>query len=310
MRVITTILVAITLVLSSFAQVASTNVYKIKPEDVLRIGVYNEPQGAVDVPVGADGNISAPYVGSLHVAGKTTDEVQRDLTILYKKNLKLRDPIVSVIIIKYRELRATIGGAIVRPGQYPIRPGDTLLDLLSLGGGQIQDVSDLRRATFHRAGSTELIPVDLYSMLVLGDRSQNYSVDDGDELNVPQETRNRILVQGAVSQPGAYPYREPMSLADAISQAHGELRTRSKLSEVYVFREKPGMPGNYTQIRCNFVRFIRNGDATQNIPLKPGDLVYVSETKTPDINQLSAILQTTLFFNNIYTNGIFGTKLH
>lgn len=302
------ILATILMAVGALAQGSGPD-YRIQAEDVLRILVYNENQVNADIPVGKDGNISAPFVGMVHVGGKTTSQVETELADLYVKKLRIRDPRVSVTIVRYRVLRASVGGFVNRPGQYDIRTGDTLLTLLNLGGGPVPDRADLRRSTLRHADSKELIPIDLYSMLVQGDTSQNYLLQDGDELIVPEETLDRVLVQGAVLQPGVYPYKEPMTLADAISAAHGEVRLRSMLSKTLVIRRLKGQPGNFLRIQADFVRFIRKGDSTQNIVLQPGDLVFVPETNSPDVNQLTAVLQSVYFLNNFYFNGLFGFKL-
>lgn len=290
----------------AYCQGAASSTYRIQPEDVLRILVYNEAQINADVPVGTDGNLSAPFVGMIHVEGKTTAEVESELAKLYIDKLRIRDPRVSVTIVKYRVLRASVGGFVVRPGLVEFRQGDTILTLLDSGGGPIPDRSDLRRATLRRANSKEVIPIDLYSMLIQGDTSQNYVLQDGDELTVPEETLDRILVQGSVQQPGVYAYKEPMTLADAITQAHGEIRRRSMLSKVLVIRQLKGQPGQYLRIQADFVRFVRKGDATQNVVLLPGDLVYVPETNSPDLAEVTSIAQSLFFLNNFYNNGIFG----
>lgn len=290
------------------AQVAE-DIYRLQPEDVIRVLVYNEQQASADVPVGKDGYISAPFVGLIKVAGKSTSQVEAELVELYKAKLRIRDPRVSVTIIKFRTLKATVGGFVSRPGQFEIRPGDTLVTLLNQGGGPVPDRADLRRATFRRANSNELIPVDLYAMLIKGDTSQNYKLSDGDELNIPEETNLRISVQGAVAQPGTYAYKEPMTLADAISLARGEIRQRSMFSKVLVIREQKGQPGQFLRIQANYVKFIKEGDNTQNIPLLPGDLIVVPETKTPDLQQITSIISTFFYGQQFLKNGVFGIHL-
>lgn len=280
------------------------DVYHLQPEDVVRILVYNEQQAGVDVPVGKDGYISAPFVGMVKVLGKTTGEVETVLVDAYRQKIGIRNPRVSVTIIKYRTLKGSVGGFVNRPGQYEIRPGDTLVSLLNQGGGPVADRADLRRATFRRLNSNELIPVDLYAMLIKGDTSQNYKLEDGDELNIPEETNLRISVQGAVSQPGTYSYKEPMTLADAISLARGEVRQRSKFSEVLIIRELKGQPGQFLRIKADYVKFIRQGDSTQNISLLPGDLIFVPETKTPDLSLIGNIISTFFYAQRLLQNGL------
>jgi polysaccharide biosynthesis/export protein len=284
----------------SYASAQSTEPpYRLQPEDIIRVQIYNEPQVNADIPIGRDGNISAPFVGTVQVQGKTTSELEAELAEAYIRRLRLRDPRVSVTIIRFRPIRASVGGFSNRPGVFEMRPGDTLLTLLNQSGGPAPDRADLRRATLRRSNSRELIPIDLYAMLILGDMSQNYSIQDGDELIIPEETRNRVLVLGAVAQPGPYPYKEPMTLVDAISLARGEIRYRSKFSEIVVIRELRGQPGQYVHIRADFVRYLKNQDHTQNVRLEPGDVVFVPETRTPDFNQISALANTAFILDRL-----------
>lgn len=290
-------------VAAAFGQSAA---YRLQPEDVIRVQVYNELQVNALLPIGVDGNVSVPFVGTIRAEGKTTAELEAELVTAYTERLKLRDPKLSVTIERFRPLRASAGGFIALPGNFEMRPGDTLLSLLNRGGGPIADRADLRRAVLRRAGSKEVIPIDLYSMLILGDSSQNYEIRDGDELTIPEETRNRILVLGMIAQPGTYPYKEPMKLIDAISLARGEVPTRSLLSKVMVVRELPGQPGEYLRIEANLVNFVRKGDATQNITLLPGDLVYVPSTKTPDIRQITEIASSLFYIDRLFKDNALG----
>lgn len=307
-RYLVGITLAIIAALAGAQDPASGPQYRLRPEDLLRIQVFGQNQIVADVPVGPNGYVTPPYLGSIYAKGKTASELEKELADLYVEKLRLREPIVSVSILRYRAVTATVGGTVLRPGTYEVRAGDRILSLLNQGGGPIRDLADLRRATLRRAGSTEVIPIDLYAMITLGDTTQNYEVQDGDELIVPEERRNRILVQGAVQQPGLFPYREPMTLQDAISLAGGEIRYRSRFSRVLVIRERAGQPGEYTRIQSDYVRFIRNGDQSQNVVLQPGDLVFVPETNTPDFQQIGALANTAFIVQALGGN-IFGLRL-
>jgi polysaccharide export outer membrane protein len=281
--------------------------YKLKPEDVVRIQVFNQQQIGADIPVGIDGYIGAPFVGNIKVEGKTVSEVEAELYKLYVSKLKLRDPIVSVSIISYRKLKANVTGTVQRSTEFYFRPGDTIMTLYSASGGEVPDQSDLRKATLRRQGSKELIPIDLYAMTVLGDNSQNFELQDGDILDVPREQRNRVLVMGAIRSPGLYPYRETMRLADAISIAGGEIRYLSRFSKTFILREMPGRPGEYLRINADFVKFVKGGDYAQNVKLMPGDLVYIPETNNPDPSQLQSIVNSAFVINTF--GSFFGLRL-
>lgn len=293
------LLMAASMLLASLG-LAQEPVYRLQPQDVIRIQVYKEPEASAVLPIGRDGNISAPFVGLVHAAGKTTSELEADLSSLYEAKLRMIKPKVSVTIEQYRPIRATVGGMVAQPGIYDFHPGDTINTLLQRGGGSIPDRSDLHRATLRRAGSREVIPIDLHAMMLLGDTSQNYVLEDGDELTIPEDTRNRILVLGAIQAPGTYPYKEPMYLADAISMAKGPIPIKSKMSQIIVMREQPGQPGKFLRIRADWVKFIRKGDNSQNILLLPGDLIYCSETNTPDLGLLSGVLNSFWIVNSLF----------
>ncbi|MER3495748.1 MAG: hypothetical protein C4320_02350 [Armatimonadota bacterium] len=281
--------------------------YRLKPEDIIRVQVFGQNSITQDIPVGRDGNIAAPFVGTLRAEGKTTSELEADLYDLYVKRLKLRNPVVSVTITRFRELRASVGGFVQRPGQFAIRPGDSLVTLLNLGGGPVPDRADLRRATLRKANTNELIPIDLFALLIRGDISQNYEIEDGDELSIPEETRNRILVLGAVQRPGTYPYKEPMTVADAISLAGGEIPYRSRFSQTQILRQKNGDPNQFLRIKSDFVAYVRKGDSSQNVILQPGDFVYIPQTNTPDFAQIQNITNSIFLFNTF--GNLFGLRL-
>lgn len=290
------------------AQDTASGTYRLQVEDVIRVQVWNEQQINAVIIIGKDGNISAPFVGIIRAAGKTTTELENDLAIEYQKILKLRNPRVSVTIERFRAIRASVGGYVNRPGFYEMRQGDRLLDLLNNGGGFVADRADLRRATLLRARTRELIPIDLYAMLVRGDTSQNYVVEDGDILNIPEETKNRILVLGAVQNPGTYPYKEPMTAIDALSLARGDIRYRTMLSKAVVIRERAGIPGQYIRIQINLTKFIDGRDPTQNIELRPGDAIYFPETKTPDIERIASIVNSMFFLDRFFKDNL-GLKI-
>ncbi len=286
--------------------------YRLKPDDILVIAVYGETQITSQVPVGPDGNISAPFVGVLQAEGRTTSDIEADLIRLYKEKLQLRNPKVSVTIFRYRTVRATVSGAVNRPGTYEMRPGDTIMALLGFGGSPVVDRAIIRRATFRRANSKEVIPVDLQAMQN-GDASQDYVIEDGDILTVPDDVTsglsNTISVMGAVQAPNTYPFRAGMRVMDALSMARGDIPGRSKVSEIYVIRPQLGQPNYVSRLTFNMVKFKDKRIGPENIELIAGDMVYVSFNKTPNIQDIGTFVNAAFFIQRSLSEGIFGFRI-
>jgi polysaccharide export outer membrane protein len=282
---------------------SSSETYRLQPEDILTIQVYRVPEINSIVPVGPDGNISAPFLGLIKASGKTIKELEADLTAAYIDRLQLRDPIVSVTIREYRKRRAAVNGFVGRPGLVDIRPNDRILDILSAAGGTSTDGrADLKRAFLVKKLSGESIPIDLRALLS-GDQSQNYLVEDGDVLQIPEETNARIVVAGRVRQEGPIAYREQMKLSEVIATA-GKLERRSRLSKVQIFRPLPGRPNDFLQIEANLIEFESGKDPAQNIMMEPGDMVYVPDSGNIEFDIINSVANLFFIFERIGFNPI------
>lgn len=301
------ILCLVSLLRMAVAQTQSET-YRLQVEDVLRIQVFGIQEIAAEVRIGKDGNVTPPFIDSIRAEGLTVGELRADLVREYVRQLRLRDPRISVMIVQYRQMTASATGAFNRGGQVPVRQGDTLLDLIAAGGGLFpNNAADGKRATLQRRGSKELIPVDLDALLKRGDLSQNYELQDGDVLNVPENLNNRIFIFGAVQQPGAKLYRDGMTVSEALIDAGGDIPYRTQLSKTTVQRPRPGAPGQYDFMEVDLIKFLKKNDANQNLALRPGDIVFFADSKTPDANRIAQL--STSVANFFYILDRFGIKV-
>ena len=143
-----------------------------KPTDKLYIGVKSkDPQisqlfnltgtatmstGVKDAyyyTVDSKGNIDFPVLGTLHVAGRTREQIAEEIKkVLVERNL-VKDPVVTVSLTN---LHYSVMGEVARPGQYEIEDEKvTILDALSKAGdltiyGTREDVMVLRQENGHQ----------------------------------------------------------------------------------------------------------------------------------------------------------------
>lgn len=271
--------------------------HRLEPDDIVQIQVIDQGGEASanvitqTLRVGQDGRITVPFIGSWEAEGKTVRQLIDELKPEFERELRIRDPLVSVTIYEYRKLFAYINGAVARPGKYEINRDDTLLSLVSQGGGVLLDnKADPERATLRRKNSREVIPINLQALFD-GDTSQNYTLQDGDELQIPEADRlDKVLVWGKIKVPGAYAWTPGMRVMDALAAAGGEIPSQSKFSKTLVIRQVPNQPGQYLRIECNIVDFVKKGDAAQNIELQKRDVVIIPDTGNPNFDQINQIL--------------------
>ncbi len=114
--------------------------YRIGPQDVLEISVYQAPDLTKTVQVAQSGTINLPLVGDVRAGGVTARELEQDLTARYGARY-LQKPQVTVFVREFNSQRVTLEGAVERPGVYPYRGQMTLLQLVASAGG-LKEVAD------------------------------------------------------------------------------------------------------------------------------------------------------------------------
>jgi polysaccharide export outer membrane protein len=108
--------------------------YRIGPADILDISVFNVPELSKTVQVAETGTVNFPLVGEVPAAGKTAQQLERELTA--KLGAKyLQNPQVTVLVKENNSQRVTVEGAVKTPGVYPMKGGTTLLQSMAMAGG-------------------------------------------------------------------------------------------------------------------------------------------------------------------------------
>lgn len=108
--------------------------YRIGPQDVLELSVYqlNELNGPVRV--NSQGMISLPLLGPMTAAGKTVPELEKEITDLLAADY-LQNPQVSLFVREFTSQTVTIEGAVNSPGIYPLKGRTSLLQAVVIAGG-------------------------------------------------------------------------------------------------------------------------------------------------------------------------------
>jgi polysaccharide export outer membrane protein len=172
------------------ADTQAVNTFRIGVDDQLQITVWHNPDLSVSVPVRPDGKITVPLIGDVVAGGKTPEEVSAEIGDRLKAFI--RDPQVAVILTALRSneylSRVRVTGAVRSPISVPYRQGMTVLDAVLAAGGTTEFAAPDRTELFRRGetGTTTSYAVRLEKILQQGDLANNYPVQPGDVITVPQ----------------------------------------------------------------------------------------------------------------------------
>jgi polysaccharide biosynthesis/export protein len=137
------------------AAMPGSNAYKIGPQDVLDISVFQVPDLQRTVQVADSGTVNLPLVGDVQAVGLTAQQVEQDLTKRLGAKY-LQSPQVTVSVKEFNSQRVTVDGAVAKPGVYPIRGHATLLEMVSTAGGMTESSDETNIVVFRNtSGKTD-----------------------------------------------------------------------------------------------------------------------------------------------------------
>jgi len=132
-----------------FSSRTSYGAYSIRPSDQLRVKVYDEQNITGDYQVDSSGYISIPLAGRIKASGLSPAQLERAIASKLTNGV-LKNPDVAVQVTTYGPVY--VHGEVKRAGEFPYRPGLTIMDAVALAGGYTYR-ADESAAFVTRAGS-------------------------------------------------------------------------------------------------------------------------------------------------------------
>lgn len=252
--------------------------YVVGEGDTLDISVWGVKELNFTVKVRPDGKVTVPGLGDVKAAGYTPTGLQESLSVKLKELVK--NPIVTVSVRDFTNNKVYIFGGGVASGVYDLNRRTSLLQLLcsigGSGGGEGKTAGDVGAADYKQAyilRSGKKIKENFYKLFVKGDMSEDVAIETGDAIFIPRFPDKNVYVVGAVNTPRVIPYRDGMTVLEAILEAGGFTKFASQNSTTVMRKEG----GKEISLPVMAKDLIKDGDLAQNLTLRPGDYVTVKE---------------------------------
>ncbi len=158
--------------------------YKIGPEDLLDISVWNNKALSRTAPVRPDGKISLPLLNDVQAAGLTPMQL-RDV-IAKKLTEYMPNPEVSVIVREVNWFKVSVLGEVKKPGRFDFKSRATVLDAIALAGGLNDFAARSRIVILRQDGAgTKRIPVNYNKIISTAANEDDFYLKPGDVVVVP-----------------------------------------------------------------------------------------------------------------------------
>lgn len=241
----------------------ATAEYRLGSGDAIRITVFQNPDLTLETRVSEAGTISYPLLGAVRVGGLSVSEAENRIADGLRKGNFVKQPQVSLLVMKVTGNQASVLGAVNQPGRYPLELADTrLTDLLANARGVAPSGGDLLVVSGQRGGKPFRMEVDLPTLFGPNGREQDLIIQNGDVLWVDRYPM--IYIYGEVQKPGQIRLERGMTLLQGLA-AGGGLTLRGTDRGIRVHRK--GADGKVQELK-----------PAMDESLKDGDVIYVRES--------------------------------
>lgn len=195
MKMLVALLANLMLLTLGVGSAALAEGYQVRPGDVLKIEVLEDPTLNRSVLVAPDGRIAMPMAGTLKASGLSVDSVAGNIAAAIASNFAGKP---SVFVSLERLAERTGGGGVAakpatidiyvmgeagKPGRHEMSPGSTVLQLFAEMGG-FGKFAATKRIQLRRGGDTFKLN---YDQIEAGtSNAGDTTLKDGDVIVIPQ----------------------------------------------------------------------------------------------------------------------------
>ena len=207
--------------------------YILGPGDQLLINLWGSVQQDFTIDIDAEGAVMLPKIGKVTVAGMSLGRATQMITTLFERNFA--NFYLDITLGRLKTIEVYVLGDVTLPGRYNLSSLSTVLYALYSAGGPTK-LGSLRSIQLIRDQHVYKI-VDLYDLLLYGDKSSDIALKRGDTIFIPK-VGETVAIQGEVKTPAIYEISDKTSLFDLVSMA-GKYTRNTYIKEINLIRREP-----------------------------------------------------------------------
>ena len=240
--------------------------YLIGPGDEIVIQAW----GQIDVDfagiVDRNGTISVPKVGNLNVAGIKYQDLPGFLKASFSRNFRNFE--LTASLGRLRSIQVFVVGQARRPGTFTVSSLSSLVTALFAVGGPSAKGS--MRSIQLKRGSRVVADLDLYDLLVSGDKSRDAQLLPGDVIYFPP-VGDLVAIAGSVNVPAIYEMKAGSSLSEVLKWAGGLTATAQgqRVSVERIDNRSSRKVEDFALDAGGLARLLANGDLVTVFSIAP-----------------------------------------
>lgn len=259
--------------------------------------------GLPDMMVDSSGMIRIPFAGAIRAAGRTPQQVERD--IISRLAGKAHDPQVVVRIASNANAMVTVVGDVSNNTRVSLTPrGERLLDAIASAGGVSEPVGKIT-VQITRGDRVVSLPLEA----VIRDPSQNIRLQSDDVVTALYQPFSFTSL-GAAGTSAEIPFESTgLTLAQALGRVGGLRDDRANVRGVFIFRLEdpaaldPAIAATSQRTPDGKIPVIYRVDMSnpstffiaQSFPIRNKDVLYVSSAPMTDIQKFVSMVSGMAF---------------
>lgn len=210
--------------------------YILGPGDSVEIILTGSIEGSFGGTIDNDGRLLLPRVGPVVMAGVRYGDLQARVAQAIGR--QFRNFKTAVSVRQLRGIRVYVTGFAASPGAYTVNSLSTMVNAVLAAGGPSSGGS-FRKATLVRGGRV-VSELDLYDLLLRGDRRRDAVLQNEDVINIAP-LGEQVAMIGSVNAEAVYELKPGESLETLLALAGGPA-VLADSSRLMLFRNKDNEP--------------------------------------------------------------------